>query len=133
MSTSENNEGLTRLGYVQLFKDTLVEFFDELIEQFPKRFDFIISRIFVKDKLPIQDILDRVVVNIHEFEIAIDNKDAEKLKDVLNNKNMGISKTGKKINSMFKLWSKMDKDDQEVMWKWFKTFLTIAQKYTTAE
>ena len=53
--SNEANE----LGYLIDFKEQMVKFLDELIIQFPEEAAFYFIRIFVKDKIPVQDVLGR--------------------------------------------------------------------------
>ena len=46
------------------FRNQMIKFLDELIEQFPSESQFIIIRIFFKDKIPVQDIMGNFIVNV---------------------------------------------------------------------
>ena len=57
------------------FKNSLVSFIDELIEAFPQEPDLIILRIFLKDQVPVQDVMNKFIHTI---------KMINKLKKILN-------------------------------------------------
>ena len=58
-----------------LLKTQMVDFLDELIESFPTEPDFVIFRIFVKDRLPIQDIMEYIVKNLCPLQDMVKNRD----------------------------------------------------------
>ena len=64
---------------VQEFKNNLITFFDELIDQFPTEADLVIIRIFLKDQIPIDE-----VINIFNNTI---NKDDQKFKKMIKERN----------------------------------------------
>jgi hypothetical protein len=43
---------------LQEFKNNLISFFDELIDLFPSEPDLVIVRIFLKDQIPIDEVLN---------------------------------------------------------------------------
>ena len=48
------------------FKNSLVSFLDELIELFPQEPELIILRIFTKDQIPIEDIMNKFIYAINK-------------------------------------------------------------------
>ena len=46
------------------FRDQLIKFLDELIDQFPSESQFIIIRILVKDQILIEDVLGQFIKDI---------------------------------------------------------------------
>ena len=113
------------------FKNTLISFFDELIDQFPNEGDLIIVRIFLKDQIPIKDIMDIFLLKL--------NKDDQQLKKMVKERNetffldhnifdaFGRSK----INHFKKIWrsGNLDVEDKLVIWKWVDLFIHISDKY----
>ena len=116
---------------VQEFKNNLITFFDELIDQFPTEADLVIIRIFLKDQIPIDE-----VINIFNNTI---NKDDQKFKKMIKDRNENfflesnifdsISKT--KIVHFKKLWrsNSLDDDDKQIIWKWIDSFVYLGEKY----
>ena len=56
------------------FKKQLVAFLDDLIEQFPMQAEFIVMRIFVKDKIPIKILIDQFITDVLPHENLIKNR-----------------------------------------------------------
>ena len=61
------------------FKNSLISFIDELIEQFPQEPDLIILRIFLKDQIPIEDVITKFTYTI--------NKNNQELKKSISDRN----------------------------------------------
>lgn len=57
---NDNNE-VKKISLIREFRMVLVSFLDELIEQFPHEGDFVIIRIFIKDQVPMADVLGRFI------------------------------------------------------------------------
>jgi hypothetical protein len=122
---------MSELQVLTEFKTGLISFFDELIDQFPQEGDLVMIRIFLKDQIPIED-----VVNI--FSNAI-NKDNAKLKKMIKDRNEifflennifdSISKT--KVVHFKKLWrsGSLDEEDKKVVWRWVDSFVYLSEKY----
>lgn len=122
---------MSELQVLTEFKTGLISFFDELIDQFPQEGDLVMIRIFLKDQIPIED-----VVNI--FSNAI-NKDNGKLKKMIKDRNEifflennifdSISKT--KVVHFKKLWrsGSLDEEDKKVVWRWIDSFVYLSEKY----
>jgi hypothetical protein len=120
---------------LQEFKNNLITFFDELIDQFPSEADLVIIRIFLKDQISIEE-----VINIFN---NIINKDNQKFKKMIKERNESffldsnifdeISKT--KVVHFKKLWRSdvLDKDDKEIIWKWIDSFVFLSDKYVKSK
>ena len=52
---------------LQQFKDNLVSFLDELIDVFPSESELILLRIFIKDQIPTEDILNKFIYTINSI------------------------------------------------------------------
>jgi len=113
------------------FKNSLISFFDELIEQFPEEGDLVMIRIFLKDQILIED-----VINIFNHNI---NKNEQKLKKLIKERDEGSflennifdSLNQSKINHFKKLWRsvRLDKEDKDVIWRWVDSFIYLGDKY----
>ena len=122
---------MSKLQVLIEFKTGLISFFDELIDQFPNEGDLVIFRIFLKDQILIED-----VMNI--FNNAI-NKDNGSLKKMIKDRNEtfflennifdSISKI--KITHFKKLWrsGSLDEEDKKVVWRWIDSFVYLGDKY----
>ena len=107
------------------FKKNLVQFFDELIEQFPEEGDFVIFRIFIKDQLPIQEVMTYFITDILPRKAEIKARDD----NIMNELSFGMDKN--KAGSLKRIWRspKLDAEDRNVIWKWFDTFIFLVEKY----
>lgn len=117
------------------FKNSLISFVDELIEQFPQEPDLIILRIFLKDQIPIEDVMTKFIYNI--------NKNDQELKKYIVERNEifflesdvfdSIAKS-KSINFK-KLWrsGNLDKEEKETVWKWIDSFVKLSDLYNKAK
>lgn len=111
------------------FKNKVVSFLDELIEQFPEESDFIIARIFLKDQIPTETIILTFIKNIMPYKEQIKDRDEMFF---LNSDIALFGEVNKeKVNNLKLLWksSRLDNEDKEVMWKWFDIFIFLAEKY----
>uniref|UniRef100_A0A6C0D0Q4 Uncharacterized protein n=1 Tax=viral metagenome TaxID=1070528 RepID=A0A6C0D0Q4_9ZZZZ len=117
------------------FKTSLINFFDELIDQFPNEGDLIVIRIFLKDQIPIKDIMDIFLLKI--------NKDDQHLKKMVKERNESFfldhnifdSLGRDRINHFKKIWrsGNLDQEDKLVIWKWVDLFIHISDKYVKAK
>lgn len=113
------------------FKNNLISFFDELIEQFPMEGDLIMVRVFLKDQIPIKDAMDEFILKI-----TYNNNE---LKKMIKERNEGFfldnnifDNLGKdKINHFARLWKSgaLDQTDKNIIWKWVDSFVFYADKY----
>lgn len=103
---------------------TLVSFFDELIEMFPKEGSFVAIRIMIKDRIPITTISEHFVKNL------IPEKEVVKARDtVFFDRNPLVSALGDSHAQNFKkLFFSLDTEDQKVIWKWIDAFLILTEK-----
>ena len=116
---------------LQEFKNNLITFFDELIDQFPTEADLVIIRIFLKDQIPIDEVINIFINTI--------NKDGQRFKKMIKDRNENfflesnifdsISKT--KVVHFKKLWrsNSLDDDDKKIIWKWIDSFVYLGEKY----
>ena len=122
---------MSELDLLIQLKTQLVGFLDELIESFPEEQDFVIFRIFVKDRLPIVDVMNYIVNNLCPLHSMVKSKD----ENFFLNHNILFEKfdnnSSSKVNHFKKLWTStsLDKKDKETIWKWFQTFIYLGNKY----
>ena len=116
-----------QIRILSIFKDQFISFLDELIAQFPREPDLVIVRIFMKDQVPVADVLLHVIQEILPHEERIIKKDESFF---LDNKKL-FAELGKDTVIHFKrLWTskELDNDDRDVIWSWFKSFLWFSKK-----
>lgn len=103
---------------------TLVSFFDELIEMFPKEGNFVAIRIMVKDRIPITTIYDHFVKNL-----LPEKETVQKRSNVFFDKNPLLSALGDSHKENFKvLFFSLDEEDKQVIWKWIDAFICLTEK-----
>lgn len=115
-----------QLDLLKLFKKNIIEFLDELIEQFEEEGDLIIFRFFVSEQIPIETLMKRFIEYIYPLRDMIINKNE---KFFLENNNIFGSSPHDKVIHFKELYMKMNEDDRNILWVWFKAFLTICEKY----
>jgi hypothetical protein len=123
--------------YVQEFRNQLVDFLDELIEQFPRESQFVIMRIFIKDQVPALDVLGRFIRDVLPFKNQIQKRDHDFLiKNSIfyakNNTSGQFRDTSvEKIDHFGELWksNQLDDEDRKVIWDWLDVFVELASKY----
>lgn len=114
------------------FKNALISFLDELIGQFPAEGDLVIFRIFLKDRVPIHNVLNYFVMKILPLKDMVKERD----EDFFLNKcdlfeGIGDTENKGKINRFKMLWrsESLDDDDKKVVWEWFDSFIYLSEKY----
>ena len=122
---------MSTLELLSQFKNNLILFIDELIDQFPEQGDFVIFRIFIKDRIPIADVMNTFVIKILPLKEMIISRNENFF---LNHCRIfdNLSNTGdNKVNHFKKLWrsGRLDKEDKKIVWKWFESFIHLSEKY----
>ena len=110
------------------FKKHLIKFMDELIEQLPHEGDLVVGRIFLKDQIPIEDVMNYFIISILPHKEQIQQRDD---KFFLEN-NVLFEKFQKgKVNHFKTLWlsNRLDNDDKDVIWVWFDAFISLTERY----
>jgi len=130
MASSDNEAN--ELGYLIDFKEQMVKFLDELIIQFPEEAAFIFIRIFVKDKIPVQDVLGRFMRDCLPYKKFIQEKNDLFFlnSDIIYN--TYASEVGQEEMNKFKdLWvgDKLDDEDKEAIWAWMTLFFKLSISY----
>lgn len=120
---------MSSVGLLQLLKNQLLVFFDELICILPQEKDFIVIRFFIKDQIPIADVMNYIIEKLVPLEDYVLNRDDrfflehqvlfEDLKD-----------QDSKVNYFKSMWlHSTDEENKETIWNWFKYFINIAKRY----
>ena len=122
----------SKLQHLIEFKNKMVQFLDELIIQFPEEAAFIFIRIFVKDKIPVQDVLGRFMRDCLPYKKFIQEKNDLFFlnSDIIYN--TYASEVGQDEMNKFKdLWigGKLDDEDKEAIWAWMKLFFKLSISY----
>jgi|688.fasta_scaffold157329_3 hypothetical protein len=123
------NDNKMSVHLLQHLKTQLLVFFDELISIMPSEKDFIVIRFFIKDQVPIADVMQYIIDKLVPLEDFVLRKDDrfflehqvlfEDLKD-----------HDSKVNYFKNLWlSSTDEDNKQAIWNWFKHFIDIGKRY----
>jgi hypothetical protein len=119
---------MSKIQILTDFKSSLVNFFDELIEQFPEEGDLVVIRIFLNDQVPIADVMATVVAKLLPLKDLVKKRD----ESFFINNNVLFDKLDKnKVNHFKTMWksSKLDQEDRDVIWKWYDLFISLSEKY----
>ena len=119
-----------KIQIMQEFRNQLVNFLDELIEQFPRETDFVIIRIFIKDQIPMSDVLGRFIRDLLPLKQQVKNRNESFfIENTILYSGGNLSKD--KINHFKKLWvsDQLDNNDREIIWTWMDVFIKIADSY----
>lgn len=110
------------------FRDHIIEFLDELIEQFPNEAELIITRIFVKDQINPIDIADSFSESLISHQDIIKRRDERYFID---NDNLFSYFDSTKVLYFKKIWLSgvLDDDDKDTMWSWIDSFVLLAKRY----
>ncbi len=119
---------MSQIELLKQLKTQLISFLDELIEMLPEEADLIIIRIFLKDKLSIEDVMKYVVKQLVPLKQMVEHKDEGFF---LNHNILFEEIDSKKVNHFKRIWRSnvFDKDDRETLWAWFKLFISLGEKY----
>jgi hypothetical protein len=117
------------MDYLNEFRESVCDFLDELLEQFPNETDFILARIFIKDKIPPQTIMSYFIKDILPLKDSIIKRDESFF--LTSDLNFLGSSGSDKVNHFRLLWksTRLDKQDRDVIWKWFESFVYMAEQY----
>jgi hypothetical protein len=126
---------MSELQLLQTFKNQIINFLDELIQQFPNQAEFVIIRVFVKDQIPLADVLGRFIKECLDFHDQIKQKDekffleSDIIVNALGGNQMGLDV----MDKLRELWrsNSLDQEDRDMVWRWLDLFFNIAQKYKT--
>lgn len=123
---------MSEIEILKQFKNTLISFLDELIGQFPSEGDLVIFRIFIKDRVPIENILNFFVLRILPHKKMVNERD----EDFFLNKcdlfeSVNSDEEKRKVNRFKILWRSpsLDDDDKRIVWEWFDSFIILSEKY----
>lgn len=110
------------------FQAQLIHFVDELMEHFPDRLEFILVRVYLKDQLTREEIMDLFIANLLPLHEKVKQRDAEEIMVSLfslGNKN--------KTKAFYELWQsdRLSEQDRIMIWKWIDLFFQMAATYQT--
>lgn len=116
--------------YEDKFKNSLLQFMDELIEQYPTYPTLVMVRIVIKDQIAPVKVIEKFVTEMLPYSSFITSRNELIFSDlnVIYKSCFGIKKD-KEIKNFKKLWRNSNNDNKETIWQWFDFFLKMSQKY----
>jgi hypothetical protein len=120
MSVAEQVEAMGR------FKKNMMEFFDDLIEQYPEEGDLIVIRFFLAEQTPVETMIRRFIETVLPNRHHIKNRDETFF---LQNENVFGASPKDKVIHFKQLYLRMDKAERSVLWDWFQSFVLLADNY----
>jgi hypothetical protein len=128
-----------------LFKKNLLDFFDDLIQQFPTDMELIVIRTFIQHQAIIDILMKKFLVSLNRNNGKVKNMIASRDEKLFLEHNMlffcdkDTDTKGKNdevitkenANHFKELWlsGQLDEDDKIVMWAWLDRLVQIADNY----
>lgn len=109
-----------------LFKKNLIEFFDDLIEQYPDEADLIMYRFFLSEQIPVETLMTRFVHYVLPHRKQIEARDENFF---IANENIFGSSPKDKVIHFKSLYLGMNPENRETLFQWFDSFLMLVDKY----
>jgi hypothetical protein len=122
--------GMTKSEIMRHFRENLIVFVDALVEKFPQEYDLHLLRLVIEDA-PIEPIIvDFGQIIIPYADMVMSRNDIfflEKCSTLLK----GIVPDTVELDHFKRIWLSSDfsPDDRNQLWRWFRLFLNLAQKY----
>ena len=125
---------MSEIHVLKEFKNNLISFFDEVIDQFPDIGELVMIRIFLKDQVIIKDVVESVSYQINKNDQLIRKIIKERNEEFFleeNNFFDGLSKQQDKVLKFQTIWrsNRLDNEDKETIWKWIDSFVYLTDKY----
>ncbi len=123
---------MSKIDLLIKFKNTVVSFIDEMIEQFPLDSDLILCRIYIKDQIPTEKLMQIFIKYfLHQKQLVL-NKDEEFF---IKGTKTFFEDLNIKSNVFQKVWLSniLDDDDREIIWEWISSIISIIDKYNNLE
>ena len=110
------------------FKKALIQFFDELIGCLPHEGNLVIIRIFLKDQIPINDIMNIFVTFLLPLKETVISRNESFFID---NDELFQAFNVDHVNHFKTIWqsNRLDCDDRLCIWKWFDSFIFLTEKF----
>jgi len=111
---------------LKLFQKNMIEFLDELSDQFEEEGDLIIFRFFISEQIPLETLMEKFISYIHPHKEMIRERND---KFFLERDNIFGSSPQEKVIHFKKLYLLMSAEDKATLWSWFDVFIQISEKY----
>lgn len=116
--------------YENKFKTSLLQFLDELIEQYPTYPSIVIVRIFIKDKITAKTAISTFVEKVLPYNTLIQKKNDVLFTDldVIYTSCFGAANK-KDVENLKTIWTGSDDDNKKAIWRWIDFFTVLSTKY----
>jgi len=108
------------------FKESLMEFIDQLREQYPNLNDLKLMKAYIKVGVPMIEVIE----NFYKY--SVPHKSKIIIKDekfFLQDDNIFSFLAPDKQNLLKDIWNSADKDTKNVIWEWFKHLIDLSEEY----
>lgn len=122
----------TKIKLLSLYKDQLITFLDELIEQFPSEGDLVILRVFFGNQIDTATVIDVFLDRINDNSNQLRKMIKERNETFFLEHDTFYGTDQSKVSHFRNLWLSNDLDDEtkSTIWTWIDTFVSIADKYS---
>jgi hypothetical protein len=119
---------MDKITLLQKYKVALIRFIDDLMLKFPEEGDLIISRVFLKDQIPVEEVLNLMSHRILKCTDHIKNRNDEfflKETSIFG----GVNQSS--IIKFKDLWSsdRLGIEDRKAIWKWIDLMVKFGRMY----
>ena len=121
---------MSQQTYEHKFKTSLLQFLDELIEQYPTYPSIVIVRIFIKDKISAKNSISTFVEKVLPYHTLVEKKNEILFTelDVIYKSCFGAT-TKRSVENLKTIWAKSDDDNKKAIWRWIDFFTILSTKY----
>jgi len=122
----------TKIKLLSLYKEQLITFLDELIEQFPREGDLVILRIFFGNQIDTATVIDIFLERINANSNQLRKMIKERNETFFLEHDAFYGTDQSKVSHFRNLWLSNDLDDETkvTIWNWIDIFVSIADKYS---
>jgi L-arabinose isomerase len=122
----------TKIKLLSLYKEQLITFLDELIEQFPIEGDLVILRIFFGNQIDTATVIDIFLERINTNSNQLRKMIKERNETFFLEHDAFYGTDQSKVSHFRNLWLSNDLDDETkvTIWNWIDIFVSIADKYS---
>ena len=111
------------------FKNQLLNFMDELIQQFPEETDFVLFKLFLSNQMPILTSIDLFIKQLNRNDGCVRKMITDRNETFFFEENNFPFVSPTKIKRMILLWTDLDQFDKKIMWSWIDSLVLISDKY----
>ena len=122
----------TKIKLLSLYKEQLITFLDELIEQFPIEGYLVILRIFFGNQIDTATVIDIFLERINTNSNQLRKMIKERNETFFLEHDAFYGTDQSKVSHFRNLWLSNDLDDETkvTIWNWIDIFVSIADKYS---